>query len=55
MERLKEVPAFKFNGFIAFIVILVLGIFGFWQAKPAIEALTAALAKGIEIVDFLAC
>lgn len=53
MERLKEVPAFKVNGFIALIVLLALGILGFWQAKPAIEALTAALARGVEIVNFL--
>ena len=52
MNRLKEEPAFKVNGFFALIVVVAIAILGFWQAKSAIEALTAALGRGVQIVNF---
>jgi regulator of protease activity HflC (stomatin/prohibitin superfamily) len=52
MERIKEIPAFKVNGFIALTVILVIAGLGGWVGWSAIQGLTAALGRGLRVTDF---
>jgi nucleotide-binding universal stress UspA family protein len=53
MERLKEIPAFKINGFVVLIVVLAIAIFGGWRAWSAIQELEAVLGRGVRVADFL--
>jgi regulator of protease activity HflC (stomatin/prohibitin superfamily) len=51
MERIREVPAFKINGFIALIVVLVLTSLGIWQAWSVIQGLGEILGRAIRVGD----
>ena len=52
MERIKEIPASKVNGFVALIVILAIAVFGGWLAWTTIQGLEAVLGRGIRVADF---
>ncbi|HEY9667961.1 MAG TPA: SPFH domain-containing protein [Coleofasciculaceae cyanobacterium] len=52
MERIRENPAFKVNGFVVVVVVLVIGSLGGWVAWSAIQGLTAALGRGVRVADF---
>lgn len=51
MERIREVPAYKVNGFVALIVILTLASLGGWQAWSAIHGLVEALGRSLRLGD----
>lgn len=53
MERMREIPAFKVNGFVALIVVLAIASLGGWFAWSAIQGLTAILETGARVADFL--
>lgn len=52
MEQIKETPAFKINGFVAFVVVATLAIFGGWQVWQAIQGLIAVLGRSLKVGDF---
>lgn len=52
MERIREIPGFKVNGFIALGVVLVIAIVSVWQLSSGIQQLTAALGRELRIDDF---
>lgn len=51
MERIREVPALKVNGFVALIIILTLASFGAWQAWSSIHALGVVLGRSLKLED----
>lgn len=53
MERIREIPAFKVNGFVALVVVLVIASLGGWFAWSAIQGLTEVLERGVRVADFL--
>ncbi len=52
MERIREIPAFKVNGFVALVVVLVIASLGGWFAWSAIQGLTEVLERGVRVADF---
>jgi regulator of protease activity HflC (stomatin/prohibitin superfamily) len=52
MERIKEIPAFKVNGFVALVVIVAIAIFGGWQVWSTIQGLIAVLGRSLKLGDF---
>lgn len=52
MERIREVPAFKVNGFAVLIVLLALAIFGVWEAWHSIQGLAEVLGRSLRVGDF---
>jgi regulator of protease activity HflC (stomatin/prohibitin superfamily) len=52
MERIREISAFKINGFVALIVVLALTSVGGWFAWSAIQGLTQVWETGARIADF---
>lgn len=52
MEGLKETSAFKINGFVAFIVVLAVTIFGGWQIWSTIQGLIGVLGRSLKLGDF---
>lgn len=52
MEKIKEIPAFKVNGFVAFLVILIIASVGGWQVWQAIQGLVAVLGRSLKAGDF---
>jgi regulator of protease activity HflC (stomatin/prohibitin superfamily) len=51
MERIREVPGFKINGFVALIVVLTLTGLGIWQAWSVIQGLGEILGRAIKLGD----
>ena len=51
MEQIKETPAFKVNGFVAFVVVLTLAIFGGWQVWSTIQGLIGVLGRSLKLGD----
>lgn len=51
MERIREVPAYKVNGFVALIIVLTLASLGGWQAWSVIHGLAEALGRSIRVGD----
>jgi hypothetical protein len=51
MERIREVPALKVNGFVALIIVLVLASIGGWQAWSVIQGLGEVLGRSIRVGD----
>jgi regulator of protease activity HflC (stomatin/prohibitin superfamily) len=52
MEQIKETPAFKINGFVAFVVVVALAIFGGWQIWSTIQGLIGVLGRSLKLGDF---
>jgi len=52
MERIKEIPAFKVNGFVALVVIVAIAVFGGWQVWSTIQGLIAVLGRSLKLGDF---
>jgi regulator of protease activity HflC (stomatin/prohibitin superfamily) len=52
MEQIKETPAFKINGFVAFVVVVALAIFGGWQVWSTIQGLIGVLGRSLKLGDF---
>jgi len=52
MERITEVPAFKVNGFLAFIFLLAIAISGGWLAWSTLHGLIAGLGRELRVGDF---
>ena len=52
MERIKEIPAFKVNGFVALVVIVAIAVFGGWQVWSTIQGLIAVLDRSLKLGDF---
>src|SRR4028118_621905 len=52
MERIKEIPAFKVNGFVALVVIVAIALFGGWQVWSTIQGLIAVLGRSLKLGDF---
>jgi regulator of protease activity HflC (stomatin/prohibitin superfamily) len=52
MEQIKETPAFKINGFVAFVVVVALAIFGGWQVCSTIQGLIGVLGRSLKLGDF---
>jgi hypothetical protein len=52
MEKIKELPAFKINGFIALLVIFALASIGGWQVWQAIQGLIEVLGRSLKVGDF---
>jgi regulator of protease activity HflC (stomatin/prohibitin superfamily) len=51
MERIREVPALKVNGFVALIIVLVLAILGGWQGWSVIQGLGEVLGRSLRVGD----
>jgi regulator of protease activity HflC (stomatin/prohibitin superfamily) len=51
MQRIREVPAFKVNGFVALLVVLALACLGGWQAFSAIQGLAEVLGRSLRTGD----
>ncbi|MBD0346904.1 MAG: SPFH domain-containing protein [Coleofasciculus sp. Co-bin14] len=51
MQRIREVPALKVNGFVALIVVLVLACLGGWQAFSVIQGLAEVLGRSLRTGD----
>lgn len=52
MERLKETPAFKINGFVALMIVIGVAIFGGWQIWSTIQGLIGVLGRSLKLGDF---
>jgi regulator of protease activity HflC (stomatin/prohibitin superfamily) len=52
MERIREIPAFKVNGFVALIVVLAIAVLGGWQAWSAVQGLGEVLGRSVRVGDF---
>jgi len=48
MERIKEVPALKVNGFVALAIVLALAILGGWQGWSVIQGLGEVLGSRVQ-------
>ncbi|MFB8792510.1 MAG: SPFH domain-containing protein [Potamolinea sp.] len=51
MERIREVPAYKVNGFVALIIVLALASLGGWQGWSAIHGLVLTLGRSLKLGD----
>lgn len=52
MEKIKESPAFKVNGFVALLVIFTIASVGGWQVWQAIQGLIEVLGRSLKVGDF---
>lgn len=52
MERIREFPAFKVNGFVVVVIIFVIASLGGGFAWSAIQKLTEVLGRGVRVADF---
>ncbi|MGB5960792.1 MAG: SPFH domain-containing protein [Coleofasciculaceae cyanobacterium] len=52
MEKIKENPAFKVNGFVALLVIFTISSVGGWQVWQAIQGLIELLGRSLKVGDF---
>lgn len=52
MEPIKELPAFKINGFVALVVVLTIASIGGWQMWQAIQGLIGVLGRSLKLGDF---
>lgn len=52
MERIREIPAFKVNGFVVVVIIFVIASLGGGFAWSAIQKLTEVLGRGVRVADF---
>lgn len=52
MEKIKESPAFKVNGFVALLVIFTIAGVGGWQVWQAIQGLIEVLGRSLKVGDF---
>ena len=53
MERLKERPAFKVDGFVALVVLGAIAILAIWWLWTTIHGWEAILGRTLKITDFL--
>jgi regulator of protease activity HflC (stomatin/prohibitin superfamily) len=51
-QRIEEFSSFKVNGFVAFVVITAVAIFGGWQVWSTIQGLIAVLGRSLKVEDF---
>jgi hypothetical protein len=52
MEKIKESPAFKVNGFVDLLVIFTIASVSGWQVWQAIQELIEVLGRSLKLGDF---
>ncbi|MEB3179161.1 MAG: SPFH domain-containing protein [Nostocaceae cyanobacterium] len=50
---MKEFPAFKVNGFVMFVIVLALSIFGGWWLLSTVQGWQEVLGRSLRVGDFL--
>lgn len=53
MQQMKEVPAFKVNGFLVLVAVLAIAIFGSWWLWTHVQELQQVLQRSLKVAEFL--